>query len=110
MVVYDIMLFKGGVSLAKSSWSRLVPGYSQGYTAALMDVLGTIQHIDSDLKMHKRKRNRSTYENILRCMIDNRHILRDNPFAFVRCNDNCEGGFEVFVKKENELDSILKER
>lgn len=110
MVVYDIILCKGGVSLANSSWDRLVPGYSQGYTKALIDVLGTIQSIDSDLTAHHRKRNKKTYEAILQCMIDNRHILRDNPYAFVRCNVNCEGGFEVFVKKENELDSILKER
>lgn len=92
------------------SVSRLEFGYAHGYTDALMKVFDTIEHIDSDLTAHKRRRNKKTYSTIIRCMIENRAELRDNPFAFVRCNDNCEGGFEVFVKKENELDSILKER
>ena len=92
------------------SVSRLELGYAHGYTDALMKVFDTIEHIDSDLTAHKRRRNKKTYSAIIRCMIENRAELRDNPFAFVRCNDKCEGGFEVFVKKENELDSILKER
>ena len=33
-------------------------------------------------------------------MIENRAELRDNPYAFVRCNDKCEGGFEVYSNKD----------
>ena len=25
---------------------------------------------------------------------------RDNPYAFVRCNDKCEGGFEVYSNND----------
>ena len=78
------------------SVSRLEFGYAHGYTDALANVLDTIEHIDSDLTAHKRRRNKKTYSAIIRCMIENRAELRDNPFAFVCCNDKCEGGFEVY--------------
>ena len=82
------------------SVSRLEFGYAHGYTDALVKVLDTIEHIDSDLTAHKRRRNKKTYSAIIRCMIENRAELRDNPYAFVRCNDKCEGGFEVYCNKD----------
>lgn len=71
--------------------------YVQGYTAALQDVLETIDNIQIDLKAHKRRQNNKTYRAIIECMIKNRVVLREEPDAFVRCNDNAEGGFEVYV-------------
>lgn len=71
--------------------------YVQGYTAALQDVIETFENIDVDLKAHKRKRNAKTYLAIVQCMLDDRVILRENPKAFVRCNDAVDGGFEVFI-------------
>lgn len=73
--------------------------YVQGYTAALQDVLNTITEIQCDLKIHKRKQNYKTYTAILECMLKNRAILREEPYAFVRCNDNVESGFEVYIGK-----------
>lgn len=73
--------------------------YVQGYTAALQDVLETIDDIQNDLKKHKRKQNSKTYKAIAECMLKNRVILREEPYAFVRCNDNVEGGFEVYVER-----------
>lgn len=84
----------------KYGFSRIIAGYSQGYTAALKDVLDTINYIDNDLTKHRRRRNRKTYAAIVQCMIDNRELLRENPYAFVRCNDKCEGGFEVYCNKD----------
>lgn len=76
------------------------PTYVQGYTAALQDVLKTIEEIQFDLKHHKRRQNTKTYKAIIECMIKNRVILREEPYAFVRCNDNADGGFEVYIEKQ----------
>lgn len=73
--------------------------YIQGYTAALQDVLKTIDCIQFDLKYHKRKQNHKTYRAIIECMIKNRATLREVPYSFVRCNDSADGGFEVFVQR-----------
>lgn len=75
--------------------------YVQGYTAALMDVVLSFDYIDDDLKRHKRKRTAKTYKAIAQCMLENRAILREEPNAFVRCNDKVDGGFEVYVSKKN---------
>lgn len=72
--------------------------YVQGYTAALQDVIDTLDNIQTDLKLHKRKQNYKTYKAILKCMLDNRAVLRENPDAFVRCNDNVDDGFEIFFQ------------
>lgn len=73
--------------------------YIQGYTAALQDVLRTMEDAQSDMKMHKRKQNYKTYKAMVECMLKNRTILREEPYAFVRCNDNAESGFEVYTQK-----------
>jgi len=74
--------------------------YVQGYTAALQDVLKVIEDIQSDLKCHKRRQNAKTYKSIIECMIKNRVVLREEPDSFVRCNDNVDGGFEVYIEKQ----------
>lgn len=75
------------------------PMFVQGYTAALREVLDTIEGIQDDLKRHKRKQNSKTYTSIVRCMIESRTILREDPYAFIRCNDKAKGGFEVFRRR-----------
>lgn len=72
--------------------------YVQGYTAALQDVIKTFELMQPDLKHHKRKQNYKTYKAIVECMLKNRVILREDPSAFVRCNDKAEGGYEVYIK------------
>lgn len=74
--------------------------YVQGYTAALQDVLKTIDGIQLDLKHHKRRQSAKTYKAIIECMIKNRVILREEPDAFVRCNDNVDGGFDVYIETQ----------
>lgn len=74
--------------------------YVQGYTAALQDVLKVLDEIPRDLKLHHRKQNISTLKAIVSCMIKNRTILREEPYAFVRCNDNVDGGFEVYIERK----------
>lgn len=69
--------------------------YVQGYLAALQDVRDTIYFIQDDLKLHNRKQNAKTYMAIINCIITNRSILREEPGAFVRCNDN---GYEVYIE------------
>lgn len=71
--------------------------YVQGYLAALQDVQTTIADIQEDLKLHKRKQCAKTYKAIIDCMIENRAILREEPDAFVRCNDNAKNGYEVYI-------------
>lgn len=80
---------------------RLFPTvYTQGYTAALIDVLNIIDCIQDDLRIHKRKQNAKTYRAIVKCMLKNRAIFREDPDAFLRCNDNAEDGFEVYISRK----------
>lgn len=72
--------------------------YAQGYTAALQDAIAVIDLIQTDMKRHKRKQSYKSYRAILRCMLENRTILRENPDAFIRCNDAVEGGYEVYIE------------
>lgn len=72
--------------------------YVQGYTSALLDVKWVLEHIEHDLKLHNRRQNIKTMNQIIDCMIKNRAALREIPGAFVRCNDSVEGGFEVYVE------------
>lgn len=74
--------------------------YIQGYTAALLDVSSVLDYIQDDLKMHRRKQNLNTLKAIVTCMVHNRVILREDPNAFVRCNDHAEGGFEVYIERK----------
>lgn len=84
----------------KTKDSRPFDGmYVDGYRAALQDVLEVLDYIRVDLKLHKRKQNYKTYKAIVECMLANHAILREEPYAFVRCNDNVDGGFEVFIGK-----------
>lgn len=73
--------------------------YVQGYTAALLDVLEVFDDIQSDLKEHKRKQNYKTYKAIVETILSNRAILREDPNAFIRCNNNAENGFELWFDK-----------
>lgn len=75
--------------------------YVQGYLAALQDVLDTIEHIQYDLKGHKRKQNYKTYKAIIECMIKGRAIFREDPYAFVRCNDD---GYEIYIEGKGVYD------
>ncbi len=70
------------------------PEYVQGYTAALQDILATLESMLEDLKMHKRKQNIATLKAIVKCMLENRVVLREVPGAFIRCNNDVPGGFE----------------
>lgn len=86
--------------MADNDIQRLFPTeYVQGYTAALQDAIDVFNYIDKDLQAHKRKRTAKTYQAIAKCMLDNRAILREEPNAFVRCNNSIDGGFEVYVAK-----------
>lgn len=84
----------------KNTFSKLFGvEYVQGYTAALMDALRTIDQLQDDLKRHKRKQNYKTYRAILECILENRVVLRENPGAFIRCSDKAKNGFEVFEER-----------
>jgi len=76
--------------------------YVQGYTAALQDVLDIISSdgFELDLKRHKRNHSQKTYKALLECMLQNRAILREEPDAFIRCNNDVPGGFECYIEKQ----------
>ena len=79
---------------------RLIKGYSHGYTQALMRVKDTLnQGLAMDMKNHNIRMNTKSLQAIIDCMIKNREVLRENPWAFVRCNNKVKGGFEVYVPK-----------
>ena len=74
--------------------------YVQGYTSALLDVEKVLEYIQEDMKRHKRRQSVKEYKNIIKCMINNRAVLREEPYAFVRCNDKADGGYEVYIERE----------
>lgn len=73
--------------------------YVQGYLAALQDVDETIKSIQLDLKHNKVRQNAKTYSEIVKCMIKNRAILREEPYSFVRYN-NQKKCFEVYIENK----------
>ena len=50
-----------------------------------------------DMKRHKTRFNVKSVQAVLDCMIENRELLRENPFAFIRCKK--DGGFEAWISK-----------
>lgn len=72
--------------------------YRQGYTKALQDVLSYFESHGflADLKKHKRKQTLKELSKFINCMIDNRIALQDNPDAFIRCNNEAKGGYELW--------------
>lgn len=70
--------------------------YIQGYTAALLEVRNVLDNIEQDLKAHKRKRDLKAAKQVIDFMIENRTILREDPHAFIRCNNDVQGGFEIY--------------
>lgn len=81
-----------------SNAAKIEFGYSNGYTRALLEVKEQLTPaMYEDMKRHKVKFNVKNVQAILDCMIENRELLRENPFAFVRCKK--DGGFEVAVSK-----------
>ena len=75
-----------------------------GYLAALQDVYSTIDRIQLDLRHHKVKQSDKVYKRVLEVMIENRVILRENPYAFVRHNI-LTGDFEVYIENEGVYNS-----
>lgn len=63
------------------------PHYIQGYTAALLDIQSIIEDsgFRDDMKRHKMPMNWRNMAALIRCVIDNRVMLREDPDAFVRC-------------------------
>ena len=81
-----------------SNAAKIDFGYANGYTRALLEVKEQLTPaMYEDMKRHKVKFNVKNVQAILDCMIENRELLRENPFAFVRCKK--DGGFEVAVSK-----------
>ena len=77
---------------------RLEFGYARGYTKALLDVKAQLDSCFSeDLKRHGKRFNAKTVGAALDCMIENRELFRENPFAFLRCGT--DGTIEVAISK-----------
>lgn len=76
-------------------------GYSHGYTAALMRIRKELAYLFGDLKLHKRRVTQKEIDAFMKCAIDNRAELRDNPFAFIRCNNSVPGGFEIWEEDKH---------
>lgn len=79
---------------------RIESGYNHGFTTALLKVKEQIdKNLYEDMKRHNVRFNVKNVQSVIDCMIENREILRDNPFAFIRCVSN---GFEVFIERGKE--------
>lgn len=65
---------------------------------ALQDVLSYFesQGFLTDLKNHKRRQTLKELSKFIKCMIDNRIALQDNPDAFIRCNNEAKNGYELW--------------
>lgn len=65
--------------------SKIDSVFNQGYTQALLDLQ---QHIDTslynDMRKHKMAFNYKNIQAFIQCFIENRHVLRDFPTAFIR--------------------------
>ena len=71
-------------------------GYAHGYTQGMMRVLDAIETVSADLKHHKRRFTQKEIAAMVKAMITDREKLRENPFAFVRCNNEKKDGWEVY--------------
>ena len=56
-----------------------------------------LTYLEPDMKMHKMRWNKETFDALFKCIIENRLELRENPKAFVRCTK--EKGFEIHVSR-----------
>lgn len=78
------------------------PGIYEGYRRAILRIQQEINFgLLEDLKMHKRRFNIKEMQALLTCALDNRHELIENPFAFIRCNNDVRGGYEVWEEDKN---------
>ena len=73
---------------------KLVPGYYQGQTNGILMVQQILLYLEDDMKRHKMRWNKETFDKLFKIVIDNRAKLRENPNAFVRCTQDKE--FEVY--------------
>ena len=87
-----------------SEITRLSGDYNRGYTAALLKMQETLEAISGDMKQHKIPFNKKNIIALVKSMIDGRMWLRDDPNAFARCNNNVEGGFEVYSPRKNKAE------
>ena len=74
---------------------KLDGSYIRGFTAGLMMGKEILGYIAEDMKIHRRRYNKSELQKVFDCAIESRETLRENPNAFVRCRK--DGGYEVFV-------------
>lgn len=76
----------------------IADSYNSGYTQALLHFQKLLNElVVQDCKRHKKTFNIKTIQQYIQCFIDHRDILRDNPFAFIRCTGfgkDCK--FEVY--------------
>lgn len=80
-------------------FNKISREYNQGYTAALLDVERLLESEDFilDLKVHKKTMTKKNLINLLKCLLEGRAILRENPDAWVRCNNDSKYGFEICI-------------
>lgn len=75
---------------------KLIPGYYHGQTVGIQMVQKIIAYLENDMKMHKMRWNKKTFDLLFACILANRLELRENPDAFIRCTK--EKGFELHVR------------
>lgn len=75
-------------------------GYQRGFTDALEKVAQLFgDSFFLDMKLHGIRWNKKTFDSVMKLMIENRGLFRDNPNAFIRCNGK---NFEVFVEQKGD--------
>lgn len=79
---------------------RLDGGYNRGFTRGLMFSRNLLQSILPDMKTHRRKLTPAELDKIFNLAIDQRELLRENPYAFIRCVD---GGYDIFDSEKREI-------
>jgi hypothetical protein len=85
---------------------KLDLGYNNGFREGIMKVAEQFEDgLLEDMRKHKLQVTPKRLYWLFKCMIENRELLRENPFAFVRVNKKLPPGyFEVYVPKGKEVE------
>ncbi len=74
---------------------RIIEGYNQGYTKALLVMQKNLPGIIEDLRLHRKRITPKLMEEYMSCCLDNREGLRESRRGFIRWDMQKEG-FEFF--------------
>lgn len=79
---------------------RIIEGYSQGYTRAMLDLIDHMPFVLDDMKRCKAKINKNSVMAMMKLFCEHRHDLRDGR-GFMRWN-NGRGELEWYIRGDGD--------